>query len=94
MNRTLQGHRGKAKPPPKITMAIPTGDQLKKLRESRGLSVLALSKKAKVPRQSLMDWESGKRIPRWGTVWKVWNCLEKLPKLPDLGMNLGEGPKL
>lgn len=93
MNRTMPKTSGRRKPAAPRTMAIPTGDQLKRLREDRGLSVLALSKKAKVPRQSLIDWESGKSVPRWTTVWKVWSCLEKLPRLPDLGSGLGELPK-
>ncbi len=68
------------------TMAIPTGAEIRKAREDRGLSVLELSKKAKVARQSIIDWESGKRTPRFPTVRKVMECLAKVQLLPDLGI--------
>jgi len=68
-------------------MAIPTGAEIRKAREDRGLSVLELSKKAKVARQSIIDWEKGKRTPRYPTVRKVMECLAKQDRLPDLGFN-------
>ncbi len=92
MKRKMAAKGSKHKPEPREIMAIPSGPEIKKAREDRGISVLALSKKAKVPRQSIVDWESGKRTPRYSTVWRVMQCLSQLPGLPDIGLG-GEPSK-
>lgn len=89
MKRNMRKTTSRARKAP-TTMAIPTGPEIKKAREDRGISVLELSKKAKVSRQSIIDWESGKRTPRYPTVRKVMETLAKQGLLPDLGIKPAE----
>lgn len=84
-NRKMAGRKGRERTTQQ-TMAIPSGPEIRKAREDRGLSVLELSQKAKVARQSIIDWESGKRTPRYPTVRKVMQYLAKQELLPDLGI--------
>lgn len=51
------------------------GEQLKKVREFRGLSIGALAKKSGVSKTTISQWESGKHKPHYDQLRKVLGAL-------------------
>lgn len=78
MNRTMRRKDASRQAASRSTMEIPSGETIQKMRKERWLSVLDLAKKSKVTRQAIAAWESGKRVPRFGTAKKVWEALLKV----------------
>ena len=60
------------------------GQRMRKLREQKGISQLALSQKAGLDLATINKLESGNRDPMLKTIWKIANALEvSLSKLFD-----------
>lgn len=61
------------------------GEKVRKLREQKKMSQLALAQKAKLDLTTINEIESGNRDPMLRTIWKISNALEvKLTQLFDL----------
>lgn len=63
-----------------------SGSDLRYERQRRGMSVLEVSKRLGMARQTITDWESGRKVPQMETIRKVVVFLSKVPLLPDLGL--------
>lgn len=60
------------------------GARVKKLREEKKLSQLALAQKAKLDLTTINELENGNRDPMLKTIWRIANALEvKLSQLFD-----------
>lgn len=93
MNRKMRGKGPKPKATALQTMDIPSGEAIQRMRKDRWLSVLELAKKAKVTRQAIAAWESGKRTPRFETARKVWEALQKVQPIKSQSPEQPEPPK-
>lgn len=61
------------------------GNQVRKLRNRRGISQEELAKKAKLDLTTINEIENGNRDPMLKTIWKIANALDvKLSQLFDL----------
>ena len=67
------------------TMAPPTGAEIRAAREARDLSIKKLAELADVRWVTLRDWEAGRRAPRYETMRKVIEALNRTKPLPKIG---------
>jgi len=70
---------------PKQMADAPTGEEIRKARIDKGLSVLKLANLADVEWRTLRDWEEGKRKPRFETMKRIIEALNRETGLPGLG---------
>jgi transcriptional regulator with XRE-family HTH domain len=67
------------------TIAQRFGTNVRRLREKRKMSQLALAQKAKLDLTTINEIENGSREPMLRTIWKIANALEvRLSELFDL----------
>lgn len=69
---------------PQSTMAIPTGAEIRQMREDRSISVRELATKAGVSYQAILRWENEKAKPHPKTVRKVLLAIQEFPEIPGM----------
>jgi ribosome-binding protein aMBF1 (putative translation factor) len=92
MNRTMTRSGSKRKLGAAISMAIPTGPEIRKAREDRSISLRELALKAKISYQAILRWETGKAKPHPRTIRQVIAALQEIPIIGEVP-GLGESPK-